>query len=256
MAKINFYLLRGLIREQKHWGEYPKNLLAAFPGATVNYLEIPGTGEFFKQNSLYNLEEVVEFCRNQYQVKHTPDTINVMLTISMGGMITSEWLKRYPQDFDAVVLINSSFKGLSPFYKRVKPGAIWSFFKIALTLNRAKKEQKIIDLVINDSSKHHETLKKWREIDKLRPVALKNAFKQIWSAATFSPLLKKPNFSKILILASTADKLCDYTCSVKIHHKWQGRIRFHQTAGHDLPTDDPDWITYHIKEFVQYNFAE
>ena len=87
-------------------------------------------------------------------------------------------------------------------------------------------------------------------------MSLKNAFRQLWSAATFKPLLSKPEYTKVLILASKGDKLCDYTCSIRIQHKWQGRIRFHLSGGHDLPADDPNWLTEHIKEFVHYNFAQ
>jgi len=42
----HFYLIKGLIREAEHWGEFPKILKEQFPEAKISFIDIPGAGEF------------------------------------------------------------------------------------------------------------------------------------------------------------------------------------------------------------------
>lgn len=254
--KLHFYLLRGLIREKEHWGDFGRKLKDAFPEATISYLEIPGTGQLYQSKSMLDLKNVVQFCKPHYNVESRSGVVNIVICISLGGMVVSEWLKHYPEDFQGAILLNTSFKGFSSIFKRVKPRALKAFLKIAITKDIKDKEAKIIKLISNNKKNHLGILERWLQISKHRPVSVMNAVRQLWSAATFTPLKKAPKNTKVLILASTADRLCDYTCSVKIHHHWQGKIRFHQTAGHDIPIDDPKWLISHIQEFVKSNFFE
>ena len=43
--------LRGLARETRHWGDFPKLFEESFPETEVNVLEIPGVGKKFDQDA-------------------------------------------------------------------------------------------------------------------------------------------------------------------------------------------------------------
>ena len=47
----NWLLLRGLARESGHWGDFVNQLQVAFPKATINTLDLAGTGQFHHQKS-------------------------------------------------------------------------------------------------------------------------------------------------------------------------------------------------------------
>jgi len=48
MTQINkrehWVLLRGLMREQRHWGAFPATLARALPGAAILTPDLPGNG--------------------------------------------------------------------------------------------------------------------------------------------------------------------------------------------------------------------
>ncbi|MCM2279857.1 MAG: alpha/beta hydrolase, partial [Oligoflexia bacterium] len=48
---MNWLLLRGLAREQTHWGVFPSRLQSAFPGSRIRFLDLPGTGTEFNRDS-------------------------------------------------------------------------------------------------------------------------------------------------------------------------------------------------------------
>jgi hypothetical protein len=41
----------------------------------------------------------------------------------------------------------------------------------------------------------------------------------------------------------------DYRCSLKLAQTWGGDYRQHETAGHDLPLDEPEWLAQVIKQW-------
>ena len=48
---MNWLLLRGLAREQRHWGRFPALLSAKLPGDRVFCLDLPGTGTEHRRKS-------------------------------------------------------------------------------------------------------------------------------------------------------------------------------------------------------------
>jgi len=244
----HFFLSRGLIRESKHWGDFPELLLSAFPGAKVTLIDIPGAGEYFKTPSPLSVRKMVEKMRQVYLEKKHENDECTLLAISLGGMIAGQWLKDYPEDFKNAILINTSYGGVSSLMDRLKPSALAYLLKVPVLKGRAK-EAHILRLVSNHKNVFDKTLDLWETIQKERPVSLSNTIRQLVAGGLFRIGNFKPQLP-VLILASPQDRMVSVNCSRAIAEKWQAPIFEHPTAGHDLSADDPKWIVQKVKEFV------
>ena len=240
-------LLRGLVRESRHWGSFKDNLNNELKDHQVLTPEIQGVGKYHEQISPDNLKEMIHFMREQIKDDLTEDS--VLVSMSLGGMIAKQWTELYPNDFKKLILINTSFKGINPLFSRLRPNALLNFINIFLTPHTALREQKILELVSNEQVKRESILPLWINIQKEAPVKRKSFINQIKAALTFEPSLDKPNIDT-LILASKADRLCKYSCSVKLSALWDCKLKLHQSAGHDIPLDAPEWLIAQIKEFI------
>jgi alpha-beta hydrolase superfamily lysophospholipase len=253
MKTCNLFLLRGLIRESEHWGDFLETLQAKAPHANLFTLDIPGCGIYNHKPSPPSIPKIVDHLRQDYQniLKNTDykDLPNHIAAISLGGMLTVEWVTKNPHDFKKAIVINSSLKGFSPLFKRMLPKNVPKLFDIASTKNIEEKEEKILRLVSNNKSTFDKTLALWIKIQKKKPVSTYNAARQIWAAISYDPPMSKPK-TPILILNSAKDRLVDPDCSVAIADKWNLPIHTHPEAGHDLSGDAPEWLADEISKFI------
>ena len=97
-------LLRGLLREQRHWGNFPRQLQDQL---NVNIIcpDIAGNGKRYQQTSAAHITTMLADVRSEVQITQLQQPVAV-LGLSMGGMIASEWLSSYPQELSAVVLMS------------------------------------------------------------------------------------------------------------------------------------------------------
>lgn len=246
MKKI--ILLRGLVRESRHWGNFPKQLESAIADSTILTPEIQGVGRYINTSSPDNLIDMIEFMREQIKEHLGKDSI--IMAMSLGGMIAKQWTEKYPDDFSKMILINTSYKGINPLLHRLKPSAIFQFLNIFITPHMGMREKKILDLVSNVPKKRDSILPEWIEIQKDAPVARESFINQIKAALKFQPSSQKPSLETLLI-ASKKDRLCDYNCTVKLSQLWNVPLKLHQSAGHDIPLDAPEWLIEKTKEFIQ-----
>lgn len=54
----------------------------------------------------------------------------------------------------------------------------------------------------------------------------------------------------VLIVSSLDDRLVDYRCSRELAQTWYADYVEHERAGHDLPLDEPEWLTSIIKQWL------
>lgn len=245
----HFYLIRGLIREAEHWGVFPQHLLARFAGAKVTTIDIPGAGEHYTSPSPLSIEEMVEQMHQKFEETKGDNEERILVAVSLGGMIASCWLKHHPDDFQKVVLINTSFGGVSPIFHRLKPSALTYLLKVPLLKGRVK-EAHILKLVSNNPAVFDETLELWDRICTQRPVSTKNTIRQLLAAARFSPGQFRPHIP-VFLLASTTDRMVSVECSRAIARAWQAPLEEHPTAGHDLTADEPAWAAEAIKTWAE-----
>lgn len=245
----NIYLLRGLVREARHWGDFKAKLQTAFPQAQVTTLEIKGVGKLHHQESDNNFKDMIEYMREEYYSNN--DGESLLLAMSLGGMMARQWMEMYPDDFQYCVLVNTSFKKLNSLTQRIRPKSIFNFINIFLTPKLEDREDKILKMVSNTYQQrpNKAVLSDWINIQQSAPVSRKSFINQIKAALTYVPSLNKPK-PKLLILAAKNDRLCDFTCSLDLHKHWGGELKIHMDAGHDIPLDDGEWIVKNIQNWA------
>jgi pimeloyl-ACP methyl ester carboxylesterase len=172
-----------------------------------------------------------------------------ILALSLGAMVAWEWMRSYPEDISSVILINTSFADLSPFYQRLR----WQNYKELLLLMMAckvrERESRILQLVSNSTDNQEEKAQVWEKIQNERPISLKNSWRQIRAAATYRPGNIRPT-QLVLLLNSQGDRLVAPVCSEAISKKWNLELHTHPSAGHDLPLDDGLWVVLQLKKWV------
>ncbi len=245
----NWVLLRGLARESEHWGTFVPLLQSTFPESKITTLDLPGTGFLYQCTSPNSIEAITrQLCQNAFSNGCMQQPITI-LALSLGAMVAWEWMRSYPEDISSVILINTSFADLSPFYQRLR----WQNYKELLLLMMAckvrERESRILQLVSNSTDNQEEKAQVWEKIQNERPISLKNSWRQIRAAATYRPGNIRPT-QLVLLLNSQGDRLVAPVCSEAISKKWNLELHTHPSAGHDLPLDDGLWVVLQLKKWV------
>ena len=246
----HWLLLRGLARESGHWGEFINTLQVAFPQATIHTLDLAGTGQFHHQTSPNTIEEIATFAREkalQFGFLNQPV---ILLALSLGGMVAWEWMKKYPQDIGASILVNTSLASLSPFYQRLRWQNYGQIVRILGASDVLARETAIVRLVSNQNDLALLSIaRKWATIYHERPISFSNCFRQIIAAANYQPD-NQPVTPPVLLLNSLGDQLVSPKCSHAIQKEFRLLLEIHPTAGHDIPLDAPDWMIEKILFFL------
>ena len=101
-CKLCFVLIRGLLREARHWGKLPELLQKQYPNALILTPDIPGNGKLNHLTSPDTIEAMTDALREQV----TKEYALQLIAISMGGMIAIDWMSRYSAEVNSAVLIN------------------------------------------------------------------------------------------------------------------------------------------------------
>lgn len=242
--------LRGLSRESRHWGDFPDAFCREVPNAQVLALDLPGNGRLFAQESPLQIEEVVAHCRAQLLAQGVLPPY-YLLAMSLGAMVALAWAQHYPKDVLGCVLINSSLRSCSPFYRRLKPHSYPRILKLALLGGSERDwENTILELTSRHVVNSERVLEKWIAYRHAYPVSTRNALRQLLAAMRYRPHPGRPE-PPLLVLASEQDGLVDVSCSRRLALRWNAAFAVHPTAGHDLPLDDGLWVTGEVGRWLQ-----
>ena len=156
------------------------------------------------------------------------------------------WADIFPQDFVGAVLINTSLPRISsPFY-RLRPQALLSMLLSSVSFANANmREKQLLSLVSNYKHVRTKLLPSWVAIQRERRVSNTNYLRMLYSAVSFSTPDNTP-FAHTLVLKSKQDRLINPRCSDQIQQLWNTSLAEHTTAGHDLTSDDPQWVVEKI----------
>ena len=234
----NWVLLRGLGRDKRHWGEFPDQMQKAMPNSKIIALDLPG----IKDQSAVptNIHDMVDEVRESWLEQKEDKENWGLLAISLGGMLAIDWCFRFPNDFKHLVTMNTSSKSTSSLFERITPDALAAVGKSMITKDARERERKILEITTNLISVDDQKLDEWVEIAESMKLTRLNLIKQLYAASKFK--LPKKLQIPYTVLASKADRFVDYTCSEKISRRYNAPIYLHEKAGHDLPTDDPNWV--------------
>ncbi|MCS6838567.1 MAG: alpha/beta hydrolase [Bdellovibrionaceae bacterium] len=250
MQKLDEHLIliRGLARNQEHWGPFKPKILDTFK--QVEFLDLAGNGTEAHRSSFIKIEHYTDDLRKRsHFIGRQPKPI--LLGISLGGMVAIDWAYRFPQELKAIILINVSLGAISPPWKRLQPNALKYLKSILLntaTQDPFAREMHILRLV---SQQKKSVKEKWAaQFSHVPPTALKNFLRQLVAAARFKGSIRKPQLP-VLLLASKNDRMVNVDCSYKIHRFWRCALQIHDWGGHDLSFDDPDWVVDRLTDFLK-----
>jgi len=251
---ITWILLRGLTRESGHWGRFPAVLAIELqhqqPGAQLELLDLPGNGSLHRQTSPSNVTDMVEACRDEMLRRGLPPPYH-LLAMSLGAMVVSEWMRRYPDEVSGSVLINTSLRPFSPFFRRLRPSSYWPLLLLSLfRLSLRQREAKVLSLTTRLLEKPEAVLDNWVELQRSHPVGRRNAIRQLLAAMRYRASYARPR-APTLLLCSKGDELVDWHCSQAISRAWGVPLRLHANAGHDLPLDDGDWVARSVADWLR-----
>lgn len=246
---MNILLLRGMMRQCEHWGEFPHQLQELKNVDRVLCLDLPGVGTESGRVFLPVMSQVVQDIRSRFLLheknhSHEPWAI---LGHSLGGMIAMQWAHDFPHDFEKIIVVNSSSRDAS-LLKRLKIFSAKKMLEIFLEKDIAEREKHILEMISNFKKNDAATIERWIKIAKEFPAHRHVAAAQLTAAAVFkSPKNINP---PMLVLTSRADRMVDYTCSKFLAHKYHAHIHIHPTSGHDIALDDPAWLIEKIGSWI------
>ena len=253
-APAVWVLLRGLSRESGHWGEFPailfQQLQALQPGAELILLDLPGNGVLHRESSPMQVPSMVEACRDQLVRRGVAGPVH-LLAMSLGAMVVSDWVDRYPDEVSGAVLINSSLRPFSPFYRRLRPIKYLSLLVLSLTrFSTRQREASVLGMTTRMLVAPETVIDDWVALQRRHPVGVRNTVRQLLAAVRYRASRGRPE-TPILLLCSKADGLVDWRCSQAISRAWGAPLRLHTRAGHDLPLDDPPWVADAVSDWLR-----
>jgi len=253
MSGATWVLLRGLTRESGHWGDFPMRLLRALraqqPEVRLELLDLPGNGQLCRQASPTRVADMVEACRAELIRRGVRAPYHV-LAMSLGAMVASDWAARHPKELEAVVLINTSLRPFSAFFRRLRPANYWSLLALSLfRLSLRQREARVLAMTTRLQRQPERVVDQWVALQREHPVRRRNALRQLLAAMRYRASVNRP-YPAMLLLCSQGDELVDWRCSQAISRAWGAPLRLHAQAGHDLPLDDGDWVARNVVDWL------
>lgn len=247
----SWVLLRGLMRDARHWGDFPQQLQHALGVQQVVTPDFAGNGSLHEQASASDVAEMVQQIRAQLGRRGYAPPYRV-LALSLGAMVAVAWSEQYPDEIEKMVLINTSLAPYNPFYHRLRPTNYPALLRLLLYGSAARRESLILRRTSTLKSRTEQApgiLAQWQAYAQECPVSRANILRQLQAAVRYRASLDTPPMP-VLLLAGQQDRLVNVQCSLALAQHWHCAIRVHPTAGHDLPLDDGDWVVQQVLEWL------
>ena len=241
---MNWLLLRGLVREKRHWGDFPERLARA-TGGEVLTLDLPGVGTERDRPSPTTMEGIVADLRERFG---KPEGEWGLFAPSLGGMIALKWGEVAPDDFCRIMVCNTSARDLAGPFQRFSPLALWTALRGVLGRDLEARERSVLALVANTPQALAMAPTFARFAAEL-PVGRAVLLRQLLAGARARAPL---HFAvPLTVLASNGDRLCSPIASRRLAARLGAPLHVHPTAGHDLPLDDAEWVIARMCEPVE-----
>lgn len=247
---MNWLLLRGLSRDARHWGEFPAILQEHLPDSKAFVLDLPGFGTERHRISPFSVKRIADDTRRRWaELKRQHGGNWSVLSISFGGMVTLDWINRFPFDFQNAVIINTSSRDTAGPLRRLQPRGIRGFIKVGLAKTNAEKEGEILSFNCNTATyKDPELHNRWSKWADEQPNPISNAIIQLQAGIRFKAPRSLP--IRTLFISSQGDRLTHPKCSWALAHRYKAPLLYHDVAGHDIPLDAPDWLADQIGRWL------
>lgn len=245
-------LLRGLVREQRHWEGFPEQFQASVPQDRVVTVDLPGNGQFWQERSPTRVAAMVAHLREQLCRQGLQGPYH-LVALSLGGMVAVQWLCQAPREVAFAGLINTSASRYSPFWRRLRPANYRRLLRDAVfSRDPLRKETAILEITSNlrEPDFLKQLAESWADYAREQPVSLGNSLRQLLAAMRFRAPAALPESVPVMIINGAGDRLVSPACSQVLSQAWELPLKVHPKAGHDLPLDAPQWLINSLIEGV------
>ncbi len=251
---IHVFLVRGLTRESGHWGDFDAFLKKNIPDVQIHFLDLPGAGKFVHFRASSKMNRMVDFMRS-----HSSELIGsisepkIILATSLAGMMAVDWITRYPDDFQGLIMVGSSFKKICSAKERVHKRVLGDMIRILISSDIEKRERLIINVNSNQPQNHHKILHEWIKIQSDRKMTRMNILRQTLAGMRFRTIENKLELP-VLIVGSKADRMVCPECIKKTQNVFGGTLVWHETSGHGIALDVPEWLAQISADWIGTKF--
>ncbi|EPR5023474.1 alpha/beta fold hydrolase [Vibrio fluvialis] len=235
-------LIRGLFRGKYHWGTILEKLNARFPEREFLCLDIPGAGDRHQERSPWRIEEMVDSLRAQRNGNEPVD----LIAISMGGMIGLDWAERYPNEVSSLFCINTTARGFSPFYQRLRPDNYLNILRALCA--PPQRRARIIYSIVANRPMDDDVIAQWSALEQRLPMQPMNFIRQLAAALRFKA--QQPQ-CRLMFVSSLHDKLVSTLATQALAKAWQSPLILNPQDGHDIPLDNPEWLIEQLVHWYQ-----
>ena len=246
---MNILLLRGLSREQRHWGKFPGILAARVEGARVFCLDLPGAGTENQRQTPANVPAIMEDVRRRWlELRAREGGPWCLFAMSLGGMVAMQWCADHPDDFARVILCNTSAANLSSPLRRMNARVLPSVFRALMSRDAVERERIILSISTALQTDLDPTARLWASFQADRPVSRMMVLRQLWAASRF--IAPKELKTPALILAGAHDPLTDPSCPRRLAAHLKVPLETHPAAGHEMALDAPEWLAERVGHWI------
>jgi pimeloyl-ACP methyl ester carboxylesterase len=247
---MNWLLLRGLAREQRHWGRFPEVLRARLPGDGVHCLDLPGTGSEHARQSPGSIRAIAADVRARWlALREQHGGPWSLCAISLGGMVAMQWCGDHPLDFVRAVLINTSAGNLSAPWRRIDLRVLPRVLRTLVSRDALGRQRNMLEMTTRLATNLPELAARWAKVQEESPIRRATVLRQLWAGARFRAPARIE--APVLVLAGARDPFTDPGCPKKVAAHFGARLEVHPDAGHDLPLDAPDWVAERIADWAR-----
>lgn len=249
VRRMKWLLLRGLARDQRHWGSFPTLFEAEVSGSKVFSVDLPGTGTENGRRSPTSIRGIMEDVRRRALALRgdAPGSWG-LLAVSLGGMVAMDWTGTHPEDFERVVLINTSAANLSVPWKRMDLRVLPHVAQALVERDPVAREKRILSITARLLKEPDPLARAWARYQAERPMARLDVLRQLMAATRFRAPAKIS--IPTLVLSGARDPFTSPDCPRRLALHFGAPHRIHPHAGHDLPTDAGSWIAEQVREWV------
>lgn len=237
-------LLRGLTREQAHWGRFPAQLAQALPDAHIVTIDLPGAGTQRHLRCPLRVESIAQACRGQLQATGIAPPYH-LLGLSLGGMVAAAWAASHSEEVSGCVLVNTSMRPFSALQDRLRLRTLPVLLGLLASRDPRRIERAVLRLTSRTAQPEAGVIDEWVAIRQLRPVGTMNAWRQLLAAARYRHPGPPPGLP-VLVACSDSDALVSPRCSRALAERWRVELVSHPDAGHDLPLDAGAWLACQV----------
>ena len=243
---MHWIFLRGLGREQRHWGTFPGLFERVVPGARVHCLDLPGAGTERARPSPTTVEAIADDVRARWlALRHAHQGPWGLLGMSLGAMTAAAWCARHPEDFARLVLAGASAGDLSPPWRRFGLRVLPAALAALAGRDPVRRERRILSMVACIAQGRDEVAEAWARYP---PMPRENVLRQVRAARTWRAPARLD--VPALVVAGDGDQLADPSCSRLLASHLGAPLALHPAAGHELSLDAPEWLAGEVAAWL------